>query len=55
MKGWKTWVGALMLGLSAIPPLAPIAPVLTKVGSAFIAVGLGHKVEKAVNGKGGKS
>jgi hypothetical protein len=63
MKGWKTWVGAAIVGLSAALDalgdlfpghgLSEAAKVLVQLGAALTAIGIGHKIEKAANGKGG--
>ena len=52
MKGWKTWVGAVLIGVSAALEAAGLgewAKVAATIGTAFGIVGLGHKVEKAAN------
>ena len=53
MKGWKTWAGAALIGLSAAVRalgINEIADILYAAGLALMGVGIAHKVEKAVNG-----
>lgn len=51
MKGWKTWVGAVVTGIGAFlkalgPEYTELAEAFVGFGMAVIAIGLGHKVEK---------
>jgi len=53
MKGWKTWLGATMIGGAAvveivIPGSSQAAYALRTVGEAVVAIGLGHKLEKKI-------
>ena len=53
MKGWKTWAGAALIGLSAAVRalgINEIADILYAAGIALMGVGIGHKVEKKANG-----
>lgn len=53
MKGWKTWAGAALIGLSAAVRslgINEIADILYAAGIALMGVGIGHKVEKANGG-----
>jgi len=52
MKGWKTWTGAAIIGLSAAlkaagGEYAQYAEILVMVGGAFGLVGIGHKADRA--------
>lgn len=54
MKGWKTKVGALLIGASQVVPLAGLSAdmttnvthVLVGLGGLFSVWGIGHKIEK---------
>ena len=52
MKGWKTWTGVILLGLSNVaqmlwPDLGMTIIELTNaLGGLFVLVGIAHKVEK---------
>lgn len=49
MKGWKTWAGVAIIGLSAgleAAGYSEYAKILAMVGGALGLVGVGHKVEK---------
>ena len=54
MKGWKTWLGAIMVGAAAAlrfipdPTCLVVSEVLLYVGGAFGIIGIGHKIEKNV-------
>ena len=50
MGGWKTWLGAALVGLAAAARALgyeAISEVLLMAGAALGIVGIGHKVEKA--------
>lgn len=50
MKGWKTWAGAGILGVSAFLRAAGFeeyAQIVQTVGTAVLGIGLGHKLEKS--------
>lgn len=50
MKGWKTWAGAILIGLGQALMFfgyGPIGQAVNGVGYALAAVGIGHKIEKA--------
>ena len=50
MKGWKTWLGAALVGASAVVGYtgnSELAKVLLALGAALGVVGIGHKIEKA--------
>jgi hypothetical protein len=49
MKGWKTWTGTILLGLSgaaAALGFHDISESLKIMAGVFLAVGIGHKIEK---------
>ena len=49
MKGWKTWAGAVIMGIGAVLTqlgYPELADAFKAFGFAVIAVGLGHKLEK---------
>lgn len=49
MKGWKTWTGALIIGVSAVVKhfgYLEVADLLLGVGTALGLIGVGHKIEK---------
>lgn len=53
MKGWKTWVGAALVGAGAVATFLgqpDLGSMLTGLGAAVAAVGVAHKIEK--NGTG---
>jgi hypothetical protein len=50
MGGWKTWLGAALVGLAAAARALgyeAISEVLLMAGAGFGLVGVAHKVEKA--------
>ena len=50
MSGWKTWLGAALVGCAAAARALgyeAISEVLLMLGAALGAVGIGHKIEKA--------
>jgi len=52
MKGWKTWTGATIIGLSAALKAVggeyeQYAEILVMVGGVFGLVGIGHKADRA--------
>lgn len=53
MKGWKTWTGAILLGISQIlgtiwPDLAgPLTQIVDGIGGVLVIIGIGHKIEKS--------
>lgn len=57
MSGWKTKVGAILLGVSGLlktladslgaPELTVYAEIFAAIGGPLTAVGVAHKVEKA--------
>jgi hypothetical protein len=65
MKGWKTKTGAALLAIGSVAPgIADACPnpematwilfagkLLQGLGAALTAYGIGHKIEKASNGK----
>ena len=50
LSGYKTYIGALIIGVSAmmaeIPETASLAEPFRVFGMALLAVGIGHKLEK---------
>lgn len=49
MRGWKTWLGAIVIGGSGAATALgypELAAILLKVGGLFAIVGIGHKIEK---------
>ena len=51
MKGWKTWVGAVLIAVghtmqTIFPDLYDVGQTLQGLGVAITAVGIGHKIEK---------
>ena len=49
MRGWKTWVGAVIIAASAVLKYfdqTELSEALLMIGSAFGIIGLGHKIEK---------
>jgi hypothetical protein len=54
MTGWKTWAGAVIMGIgAALTALGydELAKAFEAFGFAVISIGIGHKIEKATNGK----
>lgn len=52
MKGWKTWAGAIVIGIGAGLDAAGYgqwAQVAMMAGAALGLVGIGHKIEKAAS------
>lgn len=50
MKGWKTWLGAAIIGAGAALEAAGYkgaAETAALLGAAIAAVGIGHKIEKS--------
>lgn len=50
MKGWKTWIGSVLMAGSAVAPVVghpEIGVALVKLAAAFGLVGIGHKIEKS--------
>ncbi len=50
MKGWKTWLGIVLIAVSAGLRAAgydEIANIVLAAGGAVGAVGIGHKIEKS--------
>lgn len=50
MSGWKTWAGAIVMGISAVMQqlgFVELAQTFEAFAFAIIAIGLGHKIEKA--------
>jgi hypothetical protein len=50
LNGYKTYIGAIIIGVSAalaeIPELASLAEPFRFFGLALLGIGLGHKLEK---------
>lgn len=52
MKGWKTWAGVILIGLSAALKAAgqeDYSQILTLLGTTMGLVGIGHKLDKSSN------
>lgn len=52
MGGWKTWGGAILVGVAAagkllFPEYAEYFDLMLKFGAMLGLVGIGHKIEKA--------
>jgi len=49
MKGWKTYLGAILIGagftLDALG-MSPLGEILKGIGATVGVIGLGHKIEK---------
>ena len=50
LNGYKTYIGAVIMGISAafaeIPELASLSEPFRVFGMALLAIGIGHKIEK---------
>lgn len=50
MTGWKTWAGAAVMAISAVMRqlgYIELAEAFEQFAFALIAIGIGHKIEKA--------